>query len=187
MTRWMNIGEAADAAGVSAKMIRHYEQIGLVPAASRTDAGYRQYTERDLSVLRFIRQARGLGFSMDRIADLMGLWADSGRTSREVKALAQRHLTDLEAKLAELQAMKQGLERLVAACHGDDDPHCAILDNLAVHSPATPTHPACQSGPARKAAKPARAARQATPATPASTSHVDLMAWTRGIHQRHGT
>lgn len=186
MKQSMNIGEAAKAVGVSAKMIRHYEALGLMPEAVRTDAGYRQYGERDLSVLRFIRQARALGFSMDRIADLMGLWADSGRSSREVKALAQQHLTDLETKLAELQAMKQGLERLVAACHGDDDPHCAILDNLAVHSPAAPTHPAGRSGPARQAAKPARAARQTAPATPASTSHVDLMAWTRGIHHQHG-
>ncbi len=174
----MNIGEAAEAVGISAKMIRHYEQLGLMPEAVRTEAGYRQYTARDLSVLRFIRQARGLGFSMKQIADLMGLWGDSGRTSREVKALAQAHLADLAQKLAELQAMKEGLERLVAACHGDDDPHCAILENLAVDSPAAPTHHA------HVATKPARA-RAKAPAAEAASAHIDLMAWTRSIHGHH--
>lgn len=179
MKSTLNIGEAAEAVGLSAKMIRHYEQLGLMPEAARTEAGYRQYTARDLSVLRFIRQSRRLGFSMKQIADLIGLWADSGRTSREVKALAQQHLVDLEAKLAELQAMKQGLERLVAACHGDDDPHCAILDTLAADSPAAP------NPQAHADARPTRAGRrQAVAAAPAS-SHADLMAWTRHIHGHH--
>jgi MerR family copper efflux transcriptional regulator len=91
----MNIGEAATAAGVSAKMIRHYEQIGLLPAAERSESGYRLYGEREVSVLRFIRQSRRLGFSVAQIAELIGLWSDSQRTSREVKAVAQRHLADL--------------------------------------------------------------------------------------------
>lgn len=98
MNRVMNIGEAAEAAGVSTKMIRHDEQIGLVPAAARTDAGYRQYFERDVSVLRFIRQARRLGFSIEQIAELLGLWSDAHRASRSVKAVAQQHVADLEQK-----------------------------------------------------------------------------------------
>lgn len=134
----MNIGKAAEAAGVSAKMIRHYEEIGLLPAAARTGSGYRQYSERDVSILRFIRQARRLGFSMQQIAELLGLWSNDRRTSREVKSLAQAHLADLEEKMREIAEMKAALERLVAACHGDDDPHCAILEELAVASPAPP-------------------------------------------------
>ena len=95
MNPLMNIGEAASAAGVSAKMIRHYEQIGLLPAAERSDAGYRLYGEREVSVLRFIRQSRRLGFSVPQVAELIGLWSDSQRSSREVKAVAQRHLADM--------------------------------------------------------------------------------------------
>ena len=94
MTILMNIGEAAAAAGVSAKMIRHYEQIGLLPEAERSEAGYRLYGDREVSVLRFVRQSRHLGFSVAQIAELIGLWSDSRRTSREVKAVAQRHLAE---------------------------------------------------------------------------------------------
>jgi Cu(I)-responsive transcriptional regulator len=127
----MNIGQAASASGVSAKMIRHYESVGLLPAAARTESGYRQYSERDLHTLRFIRRSRDLGFSLDEIRDLLSLWHDRRRPSRQVKALAQVHLEDLEHKLAELQAMKQTLQHLVHCCHGDDRPDCPILDELA--------------------------------------------------------
>jgi Cu(I)-responsive transcriptional regulator len=175
----MNIGEAAEAVGVSTKMIRHYEQIGLLPEATRTDSGYRQYSERDLSVLQFIRQSRRLGFSMRQIADLIGLWANTDRTSREVKRLAGQHLADLAEKMRELSEMKQGLESLVSACHGDDDPHCAILERLAVDSPAPPTHQARAKAPAR-ARSADREPKKVLPVQSAG-SHIDLMAWTRNI------
>jgi len=183
MSRLMNIGEAADAAGVSAKMIRHYEQIGLVPAAARTDSGYRQYSERDVSILRFIRQSRQLGFSMEQIANLLGLWSNDRRASREVKALAQGHLDALEEKMREMAEMQRALKRLVASCHGDDDPHCAILDELAVRSTEAPEPGAVGGQPLRKSA--GKAARPARPAASASVP-LDLMAWTRNIHAASG-
>ena len=126
----MNIGEAARAAGVSAKMARHYESIGLVGAPPRSDAGYRVYGEREVHLLRFIRHSRDLGFSLEQIRALLGLWQDRDRPSREVRALAQRHLAELEAKLAELQAMKATLQTLVKSCHGDERPDCPILATL---------------------------------------------------------
>ncbi|MBI2379596.1 MAG: Cu(I)-responsive transcriptional regulator [Gammaproteobacteria bacterium] len=134
----MNIGQAAQASGITAKMIRHYEEMGLLVPPERTASGYRQYGERELSILRFIRQARALGFSLTRIGELIGLWSDSGRASREVKAVAARHLAELDDKLQELQAMKRTLETLYAACPGDDAPRCAILQDLASLSPLTP-------------------------------------------------
>lgn len=126
----MNIGQAAEASGISAKMIRHYEDIGLVPTVARSDAGYRRYTERDVHLLRFIRQSRVLGFSMKQIADLMGLWLDQSRPSRKVKQLASAHIEELDTKIRELQAMKATLEELVQHCHGDARPDCPILDAL---------------------------------------------------------
>jgi Cu(I)-responsive transcriptional regulator len=180
----MNIGEAADAAGVSAKMIRHYEQIGLVPEAARTDAGYRQYTERDVSLLRFIRQSRRLGFSMEQIADLLGLWSNDRRASREVKALAQAHLDALEEKMREMAEMQWALKKLVTSCHGDDDPHCAILDELAVSSPDAPQPGAVGAKPVKKVTAKSQARMKAPPSEP--STHVDLMAWTRSIHAGHG-
>jgi Cu(I)-responsive transcriptional regulator len=126
----MNIGDAARASGVSAKMIRHYESIGLFGAAARSDSGYRLYGEREVHLLRFIRHSRDLGFSLEQIRALLGLWQDRERPSRQVRALAQTHLAELEAKLAELQAMKATLEHLVQACHGDERPDCPILDTL---------------------------------------------------------
>jgi len=129
----MNIGEAASASGVSAKMIRHYEQVGLVPAAARTEAGYRQYGDGDVHTLRFIRHARDLGFSIAEIGELVGLWHDRSRPSRQVKALAEKHIHDLEQKAAELLAMKATLQHLVHCCHGDDRPDCPILEGLAGH------------------------------------------------------
>lgn len=184
MARLMNIGQAADAAGISAKMIRHYEQIGLVPEATRIDTGYRQYTERDVSLLRFIRQSRRLGFSMKQIADLLGLWSNDRRASREVKALAQAHLDALEEKMREMADMQQALKKLVTSCHGDDDPRCAILDELAVSSPDAPEPGAVGAKPVRKAAAGSQARTKARPSEP--SAHVDLMAWTRSIQAGHG-
>jgi MerR family copper efflux transcriptional regulator len=127
----LNIGETAKASGVSAKMIRHYEKVGLFPEALRTEAGYRQYTQQEVSTLRFIRQSRDLGFSIDQIRELLGLWQDKRRPSRQVKALAQAHLQELDAKLQELTAMKATLAHLVNHCHGDDRPDCPIVETLA--------------------------------------------------------
>lgn len=180
MAPTMNIGQAAQAAGVSAKMVRHYEQIGLLPEAARSDAGYRRYGERDVSVLRFIRQSRRLGLSMVQIAELLGLWSNRSRASREVKALAQQHLADLEQKMRELAEMKDALERLVAACRGSDDPHCAILDDLAAESTSAPEAGSVGAAPRLKRL-PARD-KKAVPHAAASTPHLDLMAWT---HQAH--
>lgn len=132
-----NIGEAAALTGVSAKMIRHYEAIGLMPAAGRTFAGYRLYGERELHRLRFIRRARGLGFPIRQIETLLGLWDDPGRASAEVKALAKRHVAELDAKIREMEAMKRALQDLARHCHGDARPDCPILDDLAGGTVAT--------------------------------------------------
>jgi MerR family copper efflux transcriptional regulator len=135
----MNIGQAATASGVSAKMIRHYEQVGLFPEPHRTDAGYRQYTEREVHTLRFIRRARDLGFSIQQIGELVGLWQNRRRPSRQVKALAEAHIKELEQKAQELLAMKATLEHLVECCHGDDRPECPILEELAAHNSTAAT------------------------------------------------
>lgn len=127
----LNIGDAATAAGVSAKMIRHYEDIGLIPKAKRTYSGYRTYSPNEVHVLRFIRQGRGLGFSIKQIGELLGLWQDRRRTSGKVKKLALEHIRELEEKIAEMHAMKATLERLATNCHGDERPECPILDELA--------------------------------------------------------
>ncbi|MDO5653215.1 MAG: Cu(I)-responsive transcriptional regulator [Brachymonas sp.] len=135
----MNIGEAAQASGVSAKMIRHYESTGLLPPAPRTDAGYRQYGGRDVHTLRFIKRARDLGFSLKAVADLLSLWQDQHRPSREVKALAQTHMQELQQKIEELQAMQHTLATLVQCCHGDERPDCPILDGLAENGEKLPS------------------------------------------------
>lgn len=127
----MNIGEAAGASGVSAKMIRHYEELGLLPEARRTESGYRQYEQADVHTLRFIRHSRDLGFSLSEIAELVSLWHNRRRPSRQVKALAEAHLKELAQKSAEILAMKLALEHLVHCCHGDDRPECPILEALA--------------------------------------------------------
>lgn len=126
----MNIGEAASASGVSARMIRHYEGVGMLPPASRTDAGYRQYGDKDVDRLRFIRHSRDLGFSLEQIGELLDLWQNNKRSSRQVKALTQAHITTLDLKLKELQEMKVTLEHLVHACSGDDRPDCPIIESL---------------------------------------------------------
>jgi MerR family copper efflux transcriptional regulator len=132
----MNIGEAAKASGVSAKMIRHYESVGLFPEAARTDSGYRQYTDKEVATLRFIRHARDLGFSIEQIRELLGLWQNRKRPSRQVKALAQAHIQELEEKLRELREMRATLEHLVQSCHGDDRPDCPIIETLESTVPA---------------------------------------------------
>ena len=126
----MNIGQASKASGVSAKMIRYYEQTGLIPAADRTASGYRDYSDTDVHMLRFIRRARDLGFSVAEIGDLLGLWRDETRRSAEVKRLAQGHVEELERKIRDLQDMVHTLTVLINACRGDDRPHCPILQRL---------------------------------------------------------
>jgi len=126
----MNIGQAAEASGVSAKMLRHYEAIGLMPKTKRTSSNYRNYTPADVHALRFIRTARDLGFSIDDIRALLALWRDRGRPSREVKRLAERHAAELRQRIAELEAMLAALEHLGRHCHGDARPDCPILDGL---------------------------------------------------------
>ena len=127
----MNIGAAASASGVSAKMIRHYEGVGLLPPANRTVSGYRQYSDKDVSTLRFIRHCRDLGFSLEQISELLDLWQNRKRSSRQVKALAQAHIAELDEKLKELQEMRSTLEHLVHCCNGDDRPDCPIIESLA--------------------------------------------------------
>ena len=126
----MNIGELAKESGVNAKLIRHYEAIGLIPKASRTDAGYRIYSSTDVQFLRFIKRARGLGFSMKEIKKLIGLWRNKTRASKEVKALAQAHIRELETKISEMQEMAENLRKLAKNCHGDSRPDCPILTGL---------------------------------------------------------
>jgi Cu(I)-responsive transcriptional regulator len=126
----MNIGEAAKASGVSAKMVRHYESVGLFPEARRTDAGYRQYGDMEVNTLRFIRRSRDLGFSIEQIRELLALWQNRRRPSRQVKALAEAHIQELDQKLRELDAMKSTLQHLAHCCSGDDRPECPILDSL---------------------------------------------------------
>jgi len=121
----MNIGEAAKHSGVSAKMIRHYEGIGLIPKAART------YSTNDVHALRFVRHARNLGFSIKQIERLLGLWRNQRRPSSRVKALALEHIAELDARISELEAMKRTLQSLAEHCHGDERPECPILEGLA--------------------------------------------------------
>lgn len=131
----MQIGDAAKASGVSAKMIRHYEAIGLIPPADRRDSNYRDYSGHDVHRLSFIRRARDLGFSMDEIRGLLRLWGDAGRSSAEVKALTLGHIADLEARIALLSDMRDTLVHLADACDGDHRPHCPILKSLEGTAP----------------------------------------------------
>ncbi|WP_446686063.1 Cu(I)-responsive transcriptional regulator [Massilia consociata] len=127
----LNIGDAAKASGVSAKMIRHYESIGLLKAAKRSEGGYRLYSEQDVRVLQFVHRARALGFSLEQIGKLLGLWLDQDRASADVRALARSHIEELNRKIAEMEAMRRTLEALAASCHGDARSDCPILDDLA--------------------------------------------------------
>lgn len=127
----MNIGEAARQTGISAKMIRYYEQIGLIGDAGRTAAGYRVYAPSDLNTLRFIRRARDLGFSVEQMGDLLALWRDRSRASADVKAIALSHIAALERKAQALHEMSETLRHLAAHCHGDSRPDCPILSDFA--------------------------------------------------------
>jgi len=127
----LTIGEASAASGVSAKMIRYYESIGLVQPAVRTESNYRTYDARAVENLRFVARARHLGFSMEEIGRLLTLWHDRGRASADVKALALAHIAELEARISAMTAMKATLEHLASRCHGDDRPDCPIIDGIA--------------------------------------------------------
>lgn len=147
----MNIGEAAAASGVTAKMIRYYESIDLVPPAGRTGAGYRLYSENDVYTLRFIRRARDLGFSIRQIIELLELWRDRHRASADVKRIALEHVDDLERKMQGLREMVETLRRLAKSCHGDERPDCPIIEELAVS--------AASSGGEMRSGRQARARR----------------------------
>lgn len=159
-----NIGEAARASGVSAKMIRHYESLGLIRQPNRTLSGYRLYTDQDVHLLRFIRRARDLGFPVSQIEGLLRLWQDRGRASREVKQIALAQAAELDARIREMEAMKRTLEHLAQHCHGNDRPECPILDDLAQpigHSGAGLSRPGITSGkrarpPIQRARSPAK-------------------------------
>lgn len=185
----MNIGEAATAAGVTPKMVRHYESLGLIPEPPRTDAGYRLYGEREVAMLRFIRQSRSLGFSMQQIESLLSLWRNPSRQSREVREVALGQLNELEERQRELNQMRQTLNELVRECRGDHTAHCAILDRLA-----TPPAPLPDDGAkrARRSLKevrvgehrPARRPRRVAEA-PAVSPHAALTAWSRTLAPTH--
>lgn len=126
----MNIGQAATASGITAKMIRYYESIALVPPGRRSDAGYRIYSEDDLHVLRFVKRARSLGFSLEQIRELLSLWQNKARASADVKAIALGHVADLNQRIAELTEMRDTLQTLASCCQGNDRPDCPILQSL---------------------------------------------------------
>ena len=127
----IDIGQATTASGVSAKMIRHYEEIGLLGNVARTAANYRLYGEKHVHTLRFIKRARTLGFSIEEIRELLGLWQNRRRSSASVKQIASQHIDDLQTKIAELQGMVSTLKHLAHCCAGDDRPDCPILDDLS--------------------------------------------------------
>jgi len=127
----VNIGSAAELSGISAKMVRHYESLGLLPRVARTDSGYRQYSEADVRTLQFIKRSRDLGFSMAEIAELVRLWQNRRRTSASVKRIAQKHVDELATRIEAMQSMQRTLRQLLHHCHGDERPDCPILDDLA--------------------------------------------------------
>lgn len=133
---YYSIGKAAELSGITPKMIRHYEALELIPKAARTAGDYRVYSAADIHTLRFVRRARGLGFSMDEIGTLLGLWRNQRRASEQVKRLAMKHVADLDEKIAELQSMRAALAELAEHCHGDARPDCPILADLAGLPPA---------------------------------------------------
>ena len=127
----MNIGQAAESAGVNAKMIRYYESIGLISEANRTDSGYRQYTEKDIQTLRFIKRSRDLGFSIERIKTLLSLWEDRGRKSADVKKLARQYIEELDQDIQKLQSIRDQLKHLSDCCQGNNRPDCPIIEDLS--------------------------------------------------------
>lgn len=145
----MNIGEAAKASGVSAKMIRYYESVGLIPPIHRTESGYRTYTESDVHMLRFIRRARDLEFAVAEIHDLLDLWRDRSRKSADVKRVALQHMQNLQRRIQALQQMSDTLQALTACCAGDERPDCPILQGLETAADLG-TPPAPSSGQANR-------------------------------------
>lgn len=137
----MNIGEAARASGVSAKMIRYYEQAGLIPPAGRTASGYRSYSEAEVHMLRFVRRARDLGFSVGEIGELLGLWRDRSRQSADVRRIVSAHIEDLHRKIDSLRQMADTLQTLVDSCSGDHRPDCPILADLEKADDEAPAAP----------------------------------------------
>lgn len=134
----MNIGQAAKASGVSAKMIRYYEHVNLIPAAKRTETGYRVYSHTDVHALQFIHRARSLGFSVEQMHELLALWQDRSRASADVKTLAMAHIANLDRKIEALRTMRETLQHLAEHCHGDHRPDCPILKDLSGgHEPKT--------------------------------------------------
>lgn len=134
----MNIGQAAASSGVTAKMVRYYESIGLIGQAHRTETGYRQYTERDVQTLRFIKRSRDLGFSIERIRTLLSLWQETSRKSADVKQLAEQYVAELDRDIAKLESIREQLRQLARCCHGDNRPDCPILDGLATAQKVVP-------------------------------------------------
>ena len=134
----MNIGQAAKRSGLSAKMIRYYEAIGLLQPAQRSDSGYRHYQDKDLHTLAFIKRSRDLGFSLEEVGKLLTLWQDRQRASADVKALAQRHVDDLQRKIEEMASLRDTLSELIEHCQGDQRPDCPILKNLESGACCTP-------------------------------------------------
>jgi MerR family copper efflux transcriptional regulator len=173
----MNIGEAAQAAGLTAKMIRDYEALGLIPPASRTESGYRQYTKRDVDMLRFIRQARSMSFSITQVEQLLSLWSDTERESSDVKALAQAQMAELDRKIAELAGMKAALEQIASSCPGDDTADCPILSKLS--GSAAP--PALSSEGRHRQQAPPSARGRLLPARRAAASYAGLLAWSQTL------
>ncbi len=135
MSAPINIGEAARQSGVSAKMVRHYGSLGLLPQVQRSDSGYRQYRQPEVHTLQFIKRARDLGFSMADIAELVSLWQNRRRASASVRRIAQKHADDLARRIAAMQAMQKTLDHLIHCCQGNDRPDCPILDDLAGAAP----------------------------------------------------
>jgi len=131
----MNIGEASARSGVSAKMIRYYESVGLLPSAARRENGYRDYGDPDVAVLQFVRRTRDLGFSLEEVGALLALWSDKKRPSREVKRLAQKHIEELEIRIRDMRSVIGTLKELTRQCHGDERSECPILDDLAAAAP----------------------------------------------------
>lgn len=137
----MNIGQAANASGISAKMIRYYESVGLIPSADRSTSGYRMYSHEDVHTLRFVRRARDLGFSVEQITALLALWQDRSRASRDVKKLALSHIEKLEAKRREIDEMVATLRHLAVHCQGNNRPDCPIIDELSAGKASTARSP----------------------------------------------
>lgn len=182
---YMNIGEAAADAGVTPKMIRHYESLGLIPEVDRTEAGYRLYGDREVQMLRFIRQARVLGFSMKQIESLLSLWRDDRRESREVKELALQQLAELEERQRELDQMKATLSELVDNCVGDHRPRCPILERLSTAGSgrlaAAMAFPANVKTLKQVRAGSVRDKRNQNPQAQEVPAHAALMAWGRSF------